>query len=468
MTHYMDICDNDKQQIIYNIQEAYSNASQHTIRGIIEKSFIPTKDEMTKNAEVSTPIILIDEMLNTIPTAFWMSPRKILEPCCGKGNFVLGIFERFFDGLKLSVPNIEQRCKIIIEDCIYFADLTEINVFTTTEMLKHNAQLFTNSLNVTDCKFNSYIGNTLMIDICDVFNVNGFNAVIGNPPYSKFNNGIISGGYGGKCLWDKFVVCALQKWISHAGYLLFVHPPSWRKPEHYLWKLLTSKQIIFLRAFSEKDGKIMFGCATLTDFYLLHNVDTHKETEFLGEDNVNYFIDLRNINFLPSGCVYEILKIVGLNDYVIYSSSVYDTRRNYMEVKQNVIYSRTFYGTDKKNISFNIDATNYLPVVHSMTRKKGLGIVYSKEDKGHFNISKVILSFGRNQYPYNDWEGKYGMSQSCFGLEIESKEEGDNIIMAINSDKFKQLLKYTKWNTFQTEWRMFKYFRKDFWKEFVN
>ena len=60
------------------------------------------------------------------------------------------------------------------------------------------------------------------------------------------------------------------------------------------------------------------------------------------------------------------------------------------------------------------------------------------------------------------------MSQSCLGLEIESKEEGDNIVIAINSEKFKQILQYTKWNTFQTEWRMFKYFKKDFWKEFIT
>jgi hypothetical protein len=79
-------------------------------------------------------------------------------------------------------------------------------------------------------------------------------------------------------------------------------------------------------------------------------------------------------------------------------------------------------------VSLKVSAVNHLPVIHSMTKKNGLGIVYSKENKGHFNIPKVILSFGRNQYPYNDWEGKYGMSQSCFGLEIESKEEGDNIL----------------------------------------
>jgi len=111
---------------------------------------------------------------------------------------------------------------------------------------------------------------------------------------------------------------------------------------------------------------------------------------------------------------------------------------------------------------------NPLPVVHNMTKKDGLGFVYSSEDKGHFGVSKVILSFGQFQYPYNDFKGEYGMSQICYGLKINSKEEGDKIVEAINSAKFKEILKYTKWSTFQTDWRMFKEFKKDFWKEFIK
>jgi len=111
--------------------------------------------------------------------------------------------------------------------------------------------------------------------------------------------------------------------------------------------------------------------------------------------------------------------------------------------------------------------TNHLPVVHNMTKKDGLGFVYSSENKGHFGVPKVILSFGEFQYPYNDWKGEYGMSQICYGLTISSKEEGDKIVEAINTDKFKEILKYTKWSTFQTDWRMFKYFTPDFWKSFV-
>lgn len=95
---------------------------------------------------------------------------------------------------------------------------------------------------------------------------------------------------------------------------------------------------------------------------------------------------------------------------------------------------------------------------------EGIGCVWSSvDDKGHFGVSKVLLTFGRHQYPYNDYKGEYGMSQIIYGLPIKNKKEGDDIVKAINSSTFKDILKYSKWNIFNTEWRMFNYLRKDFY-----
>jgi hypothetical protein len=46
------------------------------------------------------------------------------------------IFEKFFNGLVLLYPDIKKRCDIIIKNCLYYADLTPLNVFITTEILK--------------------------------------------------------------------------------------------------------------------------------------------------------------------------------------------------------------------------------------------------------------------------------------------------------------------------------------------
>ena len=39
-------------------------------------------------------------MLNTIPIDFWTIPRKVLEPCSGKGGFLMDIVDKFMEGLK--------------------------------------------------------------------------------------------------------------------------------------------------------------------------------------------------------------------------------------------------------------------------------------------------------------------------------------------------------------------------------
>ena len=94
------------------------------------------------------------------------------------------IFEKFYNGLIELYPDEKKRCNIIIKECMYFADLTPMNVFITTEILKCEIQSKTNQEN-KEYKFNSYIGDTLELDIKDVFKVDAFDAVIGNPPYNS-------------------------------------------------------------------------------------------------------------------------------------------------------------------------------------------------------------------------------------------------------------------------------------------
>ena len=60
------------------------------------------------------------------------------------------------------------------------------------------------------------------------------------------------------------------------------------------------------------------------------------------------------------------------------------------------------------------------------------------------------------------------MSQITFGIPITSKKQGDCIVEAINTDEFKEIVKATKWGAFQTDWRMFQYFRPDFYKDFLG
>ncbi len=425
--------------IVKRIKEILSLnvGDKHRLSQLIDAYLIPQEIEKKNNAEVSTPHHLRQDMLNLVDkyaaADFWKTPKKVFEPCSGKGGFLIDVVSRFMDNLP--IEDAEERYRFIVEECLYFADINETNIYICKLLLDPYGKY----------RLNYSCGDTLALNISEKWGIK-FDLVIGNPPYNT-SSGLEArkGGYGGRSLWDKFVVKSLDQWIEMNGYLLFVHPPSWRKPEHYLWNTMKNKQLLYIKTVSEKDSIKIFKCSTMVDYYLLQNRENTLNSLLSGQDNKEYCINLLHWDFLPSGCINTISSILG---------------------NQEVIYSRTMYGTDKKNISKTESEIFKYPIVHTMTQK-GLGYVYSNENKGHIGIKKVILNFGRHQYPYNDYEGKCGMSQISYGLKISSKEEGDNIVKAINSAQFREIIKYTKWSTFQTDWRMFKYFRPDFYLDFI-
>ena len=150
-------------------------------------------------------------------------PHKVYEACSGKGNFVLGLFDKFYHGLKEMYPDEIERCRIIMTKCIYYADLSPLNVFITTELMKCHVQSYCGES--PDYDFNYYVGDTLKFDCKKKWVIDGFNAVIGNPPYNA------GGRVGsGNTIWQHFTKIALNEWLLPNGYLSFVHPPGWRKP----------------------------------------------------------------------------------------------------------------------------------------------------------------------------------------------------------------------------------------------
>ena len=77
----------NNEKIVNEMIELYTNAKPKEYRSLIEKHYLPDKEEL-KIAEVPTPIKLVDEMLNKIPSNIFENLNKILEPCCGKVSFL--------------------------------------------------------------------------------------------------------------------------------------------------------------------------------------------------------------------------------------------------------------------------------------------------------------------------------------------------------------------------------------------
>jgi hypothetical protein len=282
--------------------------------------------------------------------------------------------------------------------------------------------------------------------------IEGFDLVIGNPPYNSIGNTAT-----GNILWNKFVDISLNKLLIKNGYLLFVHPSGWRKPSSEntkygnLYKLMTyDNTMIYLEIHNINDGYKIFNCGTRYDWYLIQNKKSNNNTIIKDENENIIEINAKKYKFIPN---YNILELNNLlsNDInnkcnVIYNGSAYDPRKKYI----NKI----------KNNEFKYE------IVHS-TLKSGARFVYSnRNDLGHFNIPKVIFGDSGINNIIIDKDGIYGMTQHAIGIN-DDIENLENIKKALESDKFKSILKSCLWSNFQIDWRLFTYFRKDFYKEFI-
>lgn len=274
-----------------------------------------------------------------------------------------------------------------------------------------------------------------------------FDTIVGNPPYQKPKADSRLGSRGASELWPDFVTKGLSL-LKPNGHFAFIHPNSWRKPEdrNAFWTLLTKdNQMEKLVMSSGKGDQDWFGIGVRVDYYVLQKKEKYKNTLVIDHENVSYDLDLAEFDWLPNYAIDEISQLLGEGTKVLYN---------------------TFYHTQKKHSDFPDSVFKY-PVVHTIN-KAGLGIKYfdkvEKEDLTHYGVAKVLLNQNELQYPYNDYKGEYGMSQLTFGIAISSKEEGDEIIKFLTSDQGKRLIAATKWNTFYTDYGMFKSFKKDWYK----
>lgn len=448
-----NIIDNNPE-IVNNIREIYRIAPSHKLRELIEKHFIPSAEEKKELAEVSSPIILLNDMFKPLVSlGFFKIVNPVFEPCCGKGNIVIALFDLFFEGLERLFPDEIERCCIIMTKCIYYADINRLNVFITTEILKCHIQSKC-GVEQINYQFNYNVGNTLNINIQEKWKLSGFKCVAKNAPYNS------NGDTGtGNTLWQEFTKKSLNEWLLPNGYLLAVHPPGWRKPNSErgrfskMFEMMTKEnQMVYLEMHGVKDGQKIFHCGTRYDWYLIQKKEAYKDTIIIDEENKKMEMDLRELTWLPNSNVSEILDLLVKNGDmakcpIIQSMSAYEPRKKWMAITQSTDYP--------------------YPCVHS-TPKSGVRYKYSSvNDRGHFGISKVIFGDSGIYNPIIDMDGIYGMTQHAMAIQVDSLEEAQNIVRAICSPKFNKVIHSCMFSSFAIDWNIFKDFRKDFWREFL-
>ena len=426
----------ETNQIIRTVKELFvkniNNSKQ--LGELIDKYLIPQELEKKSNAEVSTPHKLRQEMLDKIPVEFWTSVKKVFEPCAGKGGFIVDIIDRFMIGLKNIIPDEKERYKIIVEECLYFSDINPTNIFI--------CKLLIDPYNEYRLNYNE--GNTLELDIKEKWGIDGFDAVIGNPPYNDN-----SGNKGkGHTLWDKFTLVSIKTWLKTNGCLLYVHPRNWRQINHKILQLFKKYQLHYLEIHNVEDGIKTFKCSTTYDWYLLEKKVKYTHSKIKDEENKINNIDINMWSFIPNKMFDKIQKITGSD-------------KNTLDVN----YYRSNYGADKKWVSkINNNEFKY-PVVYTINKSNVLSLRYSNTNKnGMFNKSKFIFSNGAGFYC--DKNGDYGLTQWSYCI-YDNKDVLQNIEKAFRSNEFQKIIESIKLDSSNYNINVMKLFKKDFWKEFI-
>ncbi|ARF10254.1 restriction-modification methylase [Hokovirus HKV1] len=412
---------------------------------LINDCLKPKEVEKKENGEVFTPVNLINDMLNKLPIEVWTNINfKWLDPCCGMGNFPIVIYLRLMETLKNIIIDEKARKKHILENMLYMIELNKKNFMVCKQIFDIN----------NEYKLNIYQGDSLKINYKTIFNVEHFDIVIGNPPYNASGTKA-----SGNTLWQSFVDISINL-LKNNGYLCFVHPNGWRKPNttkgkfYGLFKKMTSDNtMLYLEIHDTKDGMKQFQCGTRYDWYVLQKrINNDYKTLILDQDKILLAINLLKYNWLAN-CELELIdSLLAINNeercQIMQSMSAYEPRKKWMSKTKNDIFK--------------------YPVIHATTQNGPRFMWSNRNDNGHYGIKKIIFGDSGINNPIIDIKGEYAMTQHAMAIIIDNDNEGQKISKILCSQIFNKILKACLWSSFAIEWCMFKYFKKNFYDILEN
>jgi hypothetical protein len=404
----------NKNSNTYNISMQFKMSLQSIIDNpkelllLINDCLKPKEIEKKKFGEVFTPIDFInnymlkdieDYWLDKYDENIWTNDKLTwYDPAVGMGNYSIAIYYKLYENLKDKIPDDMMRKKHIIEEQLYMGELNKKNCFIIKQIFNIN-----NFYNL-----NLYEGDTLQIDINNIFNIDKFDIIIGNPPYNEEMTSI-----GAKPLYHKFI----EYYLNKCKILSFIVPSRWfvggKGLSNFRSMMLKRTDIVFIKHF-DNASKI---------FGNLVNI----------KGGVNYFL----IDHMHNGlCLYN-NKLTQLNKYdVIVNNDYYNIIDKLSKYKSLTdIYLGRYFGiesNDKKLVDNNDLLKCYV------SQQKGfIKYIDKKFIKKDYNFYKIITT--RSSYEANS-----GFGNIFIGTPDEI-HTGSYISFKINNNKeAESLLSYLK------------------------
>lgn len=403
----------DKSSNTYNISIQFKMSIQSLLDRpkelleLISDCLKPKAIEKKIFGEVFTPMDFInDKMLKDIED-YWLKNKNEniwtnekltwYDPATGMGNYPIAIYYKLMEGLKTKIPNEVKRKKHIIKKQLYMGELNKKNCFVIKQIFNIN----------NEYKLNLYEGNTLNINLKNVFNINIFDIIIGNPPYNEELTSV-----GAKPLYNKFI----EYYVNKCNMLSFIVPSRWfaggKGLDKFREMMINRTDILYIKHY--EDARKIFGNTVSI------------------EGGVNYFLIDKDYNGL---CDYNGSKVKFNNFDIILDSKYYGIVNKFIDNnKITDLYLGRYFGIESNDK--NLIDDNKLIKCYVSQQKGFIKYIDKKFIKKEYNFFKVITARANG-------------GNACFGnifmgnqLEIHT---GSYISFKVSNDiEAKSLLSYMK------------------------
>ena len=372
---------------------------------MINECLVPKDEEKKKYGEVFTPIAFInnnmlkdieDYWLKTYGENIWTNDKLTwYDPAAGMGNYSIAIYYKLLDGLKENIPDEDIRKKHIIEKQLYMGELNKKNC----SVIK---QIF-NMCN--DYKLNLYQGDTLTINLKDIFKISKFDIIIGNPPYNEELTNV-----GAKPLYNKFI----EYYINKCDILSFIVPSRWfsggKGLDKFREMMLKRKDIVYINHY--RNACQIFG----------NKVNI--------EGGVSYFL----IDKKYSGiCIYNGSSIQSDRYDIIIDNEYYtiiDKLSSYDKITK--LYLGRYYGIESNDKRLMVEQKQGYIKCYVSLQKDFIKYIKKEEIKKPYNGYKIITARanGKNGCFGNTFIGNPNEvhSGSYISFGVQSEEEAKSLI----------------------------------------
>ena len=380
----------------------------------IQECLKPKDIEKKKYGEVFTPIKLVDEMLDKLPSEVWINPElKWLDPANGMGNFPITIYYRLMDGLKEVISNTNQRKKHILENMLYMSELNKKNCFITKQIFDIN----------NEYNLNIYEGNSLEMDTKELWNIEKFDIIVGNPPYQKnFENN--NGRVGGSSLWSEFINKFIDK-LNDDKYLLFITPCSWmtggsnKQSGNILNGIMKKYTLLHLNI--EECSKY-FNVGSTFSYYLIKKSNDNINFDCIVKYNKKVYNsvikqeDFKKLKVIPKLLTNETISII--NKFETVGTDKFNFLRLYdLDIRQKKRYSL--------NGKYNV-------------RHKVVDIRKTDWEQECINKNKILISMPG--YLKATFDYSCACSDATLFMYVKDEEYGNYLINLLNSKYYQYII----------------------------